>query len=1034
MHERSIFMAAVAMETPAQRSAYLDEACAGDAALRRRVEALLASHEQASSFLGKTVPEGLAERLEATRGEPPAAEEAPTSAGDATGSGSADEGQVSRVGPYKLLQEIGAGGMGTVWMAEQTEPIRRRVAVKVVKEGMDSAQVLARFEAERQALALMDHPNIARVLDAGRTPAGRPYFVMELVKGQPITRYCDEQRLGVRERLELFAGVCRAVQHAHQKGVIHRDLKPSNVLVAPYDGVPVVKVIDFGVAKATGQQLTERTLFTGFGALVGTPEYMSPEQAEVNNQDVDTRSDVYALGVLLYELLTGSTPLTRKRAREEALLEVLRAVREEEPPRPSTRLSDSKELPSIAAQRGAEPARLTKLVCGELDWIVMKALEKDRSRRYETSSALAADVERYLGDEPVLACPPSAWYRFGKLVRRHRGPVVAAAVFVLLLAAGAMGSTLGLVRALDAEQKTRTALEAETAAKQQLRQAMDALTDDVVETMFARQPELAEQEKDFLSKVLALYESATRQLEEMAETRLLRARGFYKVAFLRNLLGQQREAKADYRQAILLLGQLADELPGVSEYRQRLASADNNLGIVLAELGENGEAEQALREAVALREKLATDSPGERSFRRELAAGWNDLASALQTQGRLDAAEKAYHRSLEVQERLAAAADALPADRQGLARTRSNLGQVLRKQKRNAEAEKLYRLALPVQQQNAEAFPNMARLCRELADSHGGLGIVLAEMGKDGEAEASFQKSRELRNKIADLYPNVFSYQHELAKGYDDLGYFMLRRRKTAEAEQAYGQAVQLRKKLVAKSGGAARQRQELAACYDRLGQLRRHTGRPDEAVSTWKEALTLRRRLAAEFPESADYHNELAGSLGKLAAMHLQRREVSTALVMLEEALPQGRAALAAAPGNPLYREFHRNNLMALAECHRQEADHARLATTAEELARFAPDSATDPYLAACILCTSVNLAAGDMQLSEPRRKELARGYADKAVTFLREAVARGYKDIDALKNNTDLEPLRQNEQFLQMLSQLEGKGKGESRGRDQK
>jgi tetratricopeptide (TPR) repeat protein len=300
---------------------------------------------------------------------------------------------------------------------------------------MDSKQVLARFEAERQALALMEHPNIARVLDAGRTPSGRPYFVMELVKGQPIAKYCDEKRLGVRERLELFGDVCRAVQHAHQKGIIHRDLKPSNVLVAPYDGKPVVKVIDFGVAKATGQRLTDKTLFTGFGALVGTTEYMSPEQAEVNNQDIDTRSDIYSLGVLLYELLTGSTPLTRKRIKEVALLEVLRLIREQEPPKPSTRLSESKDsLPSISAQRQTEPAKLTKLVRGELDWIVMKALDKDRNRRYETANGFAMDVQRYLADEPVQAGPPSAWYRFRKFARRNKTALAVAGLILFFIA------------------------------------------------------------------------------------------------------------------------------------------------------------------------------------------------------------------------------------------------------------------------------------------------------------------------------------------------------------------------------------------------------------------------------------------------------------------------------------------------------------------------------------------------------------------------------------------------------------------------
>jgi serine/threonine protein kinase/WD40 repeat protein len=382
--------------------------------------------------------------------------------------------------------------MGTVWMAQQTEPVKRLVALKLIKAGMDSHQVIARFEAERQALALMDHPNIARVLDGGTTggsgsrqtsgsagtrqssATGRPYFVMELVKGVPITRYCDEQRLTPRERLELFLPVCQAIQHAHTKGIIHRDVKPSNVLVAPYDGRPVPKVIDFGVAKAIGQRLTERTLFTGFGAVVGTLEYMSPEQAELNNQDIDTRSDIYSLGVLLYELLTGTTPLSRQRLQQAAFTEVLRLIREEEPPPPSTRLAQlssphapraepkgsvtrsvTTTLASVAAQRHMEPAKLTRLVRGELDWIVMKALEKERNRRYETANSLALDVQRYLADEPVQACPPTVGYRLRKLVRRHKGPVAAVSLVLLALVTGIIGTTWGLLCA----EKARSELQ-----------------------------------------------------------------------------------------------------------------------------------------------------------------------------------------------------------------------------------------------------------------------------------------------------------------------------------------------------------------------------------------------------------------------------------------------------------------------------------------------------------------------------------------------------------------------------------------------
>jgi serine/threonine protein kinase/tetratricopeptide (TPR) repeat protein len=377
----------------------------------------------------------------------------------------------THIGPYKLLQVLGEGGMGTVWVAEQQQPVKRRVALKVIKAGMDSAQVLRRFEAERQAVALMDHTHIAKVLDAGTTEAGRPYFAMELVQGVPISRYCDELRLTIRERLELFVPVCQAIQHAHQKGIIHRDIKPSNVLVCMQDGKPVAKVIDFGLAKALSQPLSERTVYTEFGAVVGTLEYMAPEQAETSPLGVDTRSDIYSLGVLLYEMLTGTTPLDARRLKTAGLAEMVRMIKEDEPSKPSTRLTQSKEsLASLAAQRKTAPAQLQKLVRGELDWIVMKCLEKDRTRRYETAGGLARDVERHLHDESVEASPPSARYRLHKFVRRNRGAVLAAASLVILLLAGIAGTCWGLVLAERARgdavlaKETAEAREAETGA------------------------------------------------------------------------------------------------------------------------------------------------------------------------------------------------------------------------------------------------------------------------------------------------------------------------------------------------------------------------------------------------------------------------------------------------------------------------------------------------------------------------------------------------------------------------------------------
>jgi eukaryotic-like serine/threonine-protein kinase len=425
MTEREIFAAVLEVQDAQERYRRLDNFCQGDAALRERIAALLAEREKLGDYL-ETPPTDLVQLEEHAATAPLG----------------------SQIGSYKLLEQIGEGGMGLVYLAEQHQPLRRLVALKIVKPGMDSRQIIARFEAERQVLAMLDHANVAKVLDAGTTNAGRLYFVMELVKGVPITRFCDEQGLTIKERLELFVPICQAIQHAHQKGIIHRDIKPTNVLVALYDGVPVPKVIDFGVAKATAQQFTNETMFTGAGHLIGTLEYMSPEQAQFNQLDIDTRSDIYSLGVLLYELLTGSTPVERSRLRTVAFDETLRIIREEEPETVSSRMARTGSVERREPSTNSFPRSLfSDPRKNELDWIVMKALEKDRARRYETASALAADISRYLRDEPVQACPPTVGYRLRKFVQRNKTSVLAGVLVLLALVGGIVGTTWQMILA-----------------------------------------------------------------------------------------------------------------------------------------------------------------------------------------------------------------------------------------------------------------------------------------------------------------------------------------------------------------------------------------------------------------------------------------------------------------------------------------------------------------------------------------------------------------------------------------------------------
>ena len=595
---REIYFALLDLDTPHERADFIERECHGHAGLQSAVVDLLEAHEANGSFLEQPLDGVLADRA---NGEPAATMAMPT----------ATEQPGSKIGPYKLLQQIGEGGFGVVYMAEQTQPVRRKVALKLIKPGMDTREVIARFEAERQALALMDHPNIAKVLDAGTTgkvegresrvesqkaldpgpsaldPPGRPYFVMELVHGVPMTEFCDDNRLTTRERLELFVAVCRAVQHAHQKGIIHRDLKPSNVMVTMRDDRPAPKVIDFGISKALSQQLTEKTLFTAYGQMIGTPLYMSPEQAQLNEIDVDTRSDVYSLGVLLYELLTGSTPFDKETLHKSGFEEMRRMIREVDPPRPSARIStlNAELLSTVSGKRRIDSRKLSPSYRGELDWIVMKALEKDRNRRYETASTFAADVERYLADEPVQACPPSVGYRLRKVARRNKTLLwTVSAVMTAML----IGTAVSLWHAILADQARQQADDekVKAVAAQKLAdsrsvqsrtdfdralKSFDTIVEEVSSAEFAQMPGVARVRKEILDKALKFYQAIIADHDNDPYARMQYAVAYGRIAYILNMTGRPDEAQETLNTSIRILEKLIQEYPDRYQYESALA-------------------------------------------------------------------------------------------------------------------------------------------------------------------------------------------------------------------------------------------------------------------------------------------------------------------------------------------------------------------------------------------------------------------------------------------------------------------------------
>ncbi len=911
MNEREIFTAATQIEDAKLRNTFLEAVCQGDLLRRHRIESLLKAEAAAGSIIDR--PGRLIDRLagEAAAGEYSEVDSIKAPGLESSLLGSMQPG--TTIGPYQIQQLLGEGGMGVVYVAKQSVPVKRLVALKILRPGDNSRNVLARFEQERQALAMMDHPGIARILDAGTTTDGRPYFVMELVKGIPISDYCDQENLSPNERLQLFIPVCAAVQHAHQKGIIHRDLKPSNILIALFDGRPIPKVIDFGVAKAIGFRLAEESIYTEVGSIIGTVEYMAPEQAELNNLDIDTRADVYALGVILYELLTGSPPFSRQQLRSAAFDEMLRIIREVDPPKPSTKISSSNEIAYIAAHRKLEPRQLTKLLSGDLDWVVMKALSKERTQRYQTVGDLSADVNRFLNMEAVAAGPPGIGYRARRFLKRNRFGAIATGLVLLALLGGGVATTWGWLEssrqfglasaALTNETRALTAEKQANAdaakANTQTLAALRSLTDEVVSRQLARSEKLSPQDQEFLRKIEGFFLELSKSTGDDRVARQIRAEGLQRVGQLRIVLGESEDALQAVTEAAEIYQKLGDEFGDHPEYLNEQARCLNNQASILDSTGNPLPAIDLEKQAIKINSDLVEKFPKQTGYRFDLAIAHSILAISLNQQGLNAEAEVHYSDGLDLLRNLTTAQPESTVIRSRLAQHLSSRGVYFRGLNRFQDAETDLREANGLLQTLTNEIPEDPILLLNRIGNCRNLGEMLCNISRFEDGELQLGTAVELGNQLVADYPLLPKYRNALGLSVKFLGVAHFRQKEYDQARTQYDTALKLFEKLVDDFPKDPQKRLELTEVMHCLGLMESEIEQLDAAESNYLRALEIRRQLAVENPTLA-YRSALAMSINGLGLLYTKQKKHAAADEKLRESIAVKEQLIADFPGSP--------------------------------------------------------------------------------------------------------------------------------------